>query len=126
LNGQSRSSPGGWDEAVSSRESCESAGIGPGKVPRAQRRTVVTGVLFSQTTVRWGIFGVDEDETIGEVFDRSGQGRVSRCRRCVRPDGKVGDELTEEGEGGGGDVDVFLLLPDNESVVELFSNSEGG
>jgi hypothetical protein len=75
---QSRSSPGGRDEAVSSCEGCESTGIGPGKVSCAQRRTVVTGVLFSQTTVGWGVFSVDEDEPIGEVFDRGGQFGVCR------------------------------------------------
>ena len=82
--------------------------------------------MFGQTTVGWGVFGVDEDETVGKVFDRGGQGRVSRGRCRVRTGGEIGDELAEESEGGGGDVDALLLIPDDKSVVELFGNSEGG
>ena len=44
----------------------------------------------------------------------------------MRAGGKARNELTEEREGGGGDVDILLLVPDNESVVELLCNSEGG
>jgi len=82
--------------------------------------------LFGQTTIRRGIFGVDEDEAIGKVFDRGGQCRVSRSGCRVRASREAGYELTEESEGGGGDVDLLLLAPDNESVVELLGNGEGG
>ena len=82
--------------------------------------------MLSQTAVGWGVFGVDEDEPIGEVFDRGSQVGVSRSRRCIRTGGEVRDELTEESEGGIRDIDIFLLIPDDERVIELLGNSEGG
>ena len=75
-DGQSRSTPRGRDETISSSESSESADIGPGEVSRAQRGAIVTGELLSQTTVGRGIPGIDENKAISKVFDRPGQGRV--------------------------------------------------
>ena len=82
--------------------------------------------MLSQTTVGWGVFGVDEDEPVSEVFDGGGQVGVTRSRRCIRAGGEVRDELTEESEGGIRDIDIFLLLPDGESVIELLGNGEDG
>src|ERR1700742_4013655 len=62
-NGQSRCSPRRRDETAPGCESRKRAGVGPGKVSCTQRRTSSTGVLLGQTTIRGGIFGIDEDET---------------------------------------------------------------
>jgi hypothetical protein len=32
----------------------------------------------------------------------------------------------EESEGGIRDIDIFLLVPDGEGIVELLGNGEGG
>lgn len=82
--------------------------------------------MLSQATIGWGVFGVDEDEAVSEVFDGGGQVSVGRSRRCIRAVGEVRDELTEEGKGDICDIDFFLLLPDGESVIELLGNGEGG
>ena len=123
-NNQPGSTPREGYVTISSGESCESASIGPGEVLRAGGRTVETGVLFSKTTVGWGVFGVDEDKSIGEFFDSIGQDVISWGRRRVSTRIEVVNELTEESERGGGDIDLFLPIPDDHCVVKLFGNSK--
>ena len=77
-NGQPRSSPSCRYEPVSSRESGKSASVGPGKIFRAQRRTVIAGELLGQTAISWGVLGVDEKEAISKGLDGGDQGRVGR------------------------------------------------
>ena len=120
-------SPPSWRSVTaSSSESCESASVGPGEVLRAQRRAVVTGVLFSQATVGWRVFGVYENEAVGKVFDVGHKDKIGGVWGRISTNRDLGDELAEESERGGGDVNLFLLFPNNKGVVELLGDSECG
>ena len=76
--GQPGGSPRGRYVTVSSRESCESASVGPGEISRAQGIAFITSVLFGQAAVRWSVFGVDENEPVRKLFYGGNQGRIGR------------------------------------------------
>ena len=125
-NDQPGSTPRGGYVTLSSGESGESASIGPGEVLRADGGTVVTGVLFSQTTIGWGVFLIDKNKSIRESSDGIDQDVIGRGCRRVSTRSDIVDELTEESERGGSDFDLFFPIPDDHCVVKLLSNSERG
>ena len=118
--------PAGRREARTSLEGGERRGVGPGEVGSAGDGAVAPAVLFGQATVRGRVLGVHLEEAIGKRLDGRGQRREGRRGRGVGAGGDGGRELLEEGERGGGDVERAELVPDDQSIVELLSDGEGG
>lgn len=69
---------------------------------------------------------MDGNESISEVLDSGGESGEGRGRGSISAGGDAGVELLEESEGSRGDIEGALGVPDDERVVELFSDSESG
>lgn len=66
------------------------------------------------------------DESVSPVLDSGGERAESCGGRIVCANCNRGGELLEEGERGIGDIEGALRLPDDESIVELFRDGQGG
>lgn len=104
----------------------EGGSVAPSEVDGADGLAVATAELFGKATVRGSELRVHRDEAVGEVPDGGGE-RGVRCGG--RGEGAGGDgrgELLEEGEGGGRDVEAAELVPNDERVIELLTDGNGG
>ena len=100
--------------------------IAPGEVVGTELGAVAPGVLLGQRTGRWGELLHDSDEAVGLVCNGGDEGSEGGCGAGIGSSRDSGQELLEECERGGGDVERALGLPDDECVVELLGDGHGG
>jgi hypothetical protein len=92
----------------------------------AELSTVVPVILLRELAICRSILGNDLNKAVSELLDSVKEGGVGRRGGGVGAGGDSGRELTEECEGGRSDLDATLGFPDDDSVVELLRDGEGG
>ncbi len=118
--------PGVAGEAVAGGDGGQDGSIAPGEVVGTELGAVAPGVLLGERTGRGGELLDDSDEAIGLVRDGGDEGGEGGRGAGIGSSGDRGQELLEECERGGGDVERALGLPDDERVVELLGDGHGG
>ena len=113
-------------EPIPCRERRQRTRVAPRQIRRTQRLARRPIELLRERATARGVLGVDGDEPVGEGLDRGGEGRVGGGRGGVGAGCDGGEELAEECERGGCDLEGALRGPDGERVVELLGDGEGG
>lgn len=125
-DGEARGAPASVGLARARVERGEGRGVAPSEVDGRDGRAGAAAVLFSEATVRGCELGIHRDEAVGEGLDGRRERRVRRRGRGEGAGGDARGELLEEGQRGGRDVDAAERVPDDERVVELLGDGEGG
>lgn len=87
---------------------------------------VVAGELLREAAVRGRVLLDDIEEAVGVCSDGLGGGVVGLRTLGIAPGRRGRIKVLEEGERGGGDVEMAESIDLVESVVELFGCREGG
>lgn len=82
--------------------------------------------MFREATVRGRVSLYDIEEAVGVCFDGLGGGVIGLRALGATTVRGGGDEVLEEGEGGGCDVETAESIELVEGVIELFGCGEGG